>query len=258
MTLLAGVGYSEDGQAQAGMGTDFGDYDGDGWLDIVVTNLDFEYNARLSKAATSGMFTDASYASGLRRDVAQLRRLRHTFFFDYDNDGWLDVFVANGHIIDNIAEFGSVSTYQANELPVSQRPAGERSSTSPMNSGDVHSRSRTSRAARRRAISTATATKTCFITRCGQSAVLLANEGGDANGWIAVKLRGNGAPTASGVGTHGSASTSARIASCIKEVKAGSSYLCAKRARAHRSGSATPTRAETGSTYVGRAESSSR
>ncbi|MGH9462069.1 MAG: FG-GAP repeat domain-containing protein, partial [Vicinamibacteria bacterium] len=45
VTLLAGVGYGEDGQTQAGMGTDFGDYDGDGWLDIIVTNLDFEYNA---------------------------------------------------------------------------------------------------------------------------------------------------------------------------------------------------------------------
>jgi hypothetical protein len=110
VTLLAGVGYSEDGQAQAGMGTDIADYDGDGVLDIVVTNLDFEYND-LYRGSESGIFTDESYSAGIAEVTLNFVGFG-TFFFDFDNDGWRDIFVANGHIIDNIDQFGSVSTYR--------------------------------------------------------------------------------------------------------------------------------------------------
>ena len=109
VTLLAGVGYSEDGRTQAGMGTDMADYDGDGRLDLTVTNLDFEYNA-VYRAGELGGFTDVSYEAGIAETSLNFVGFG-TLFFDYDDDGDLDLFVANGHIIDNIALFGAVSTY---------------------------------------------------------------------------------------------------------------------------------------------------
>ena len=93
--LLAGVAYSGEGVKQGCMGSAFADYDNDGRFDIFVTNFADEYNA-LYKNEGEGFFTDVSFASGVgaadRRLVAW-----GTGFFDMDNDGDKDLFVANGH-----------------------------------------------------------------------------------------------------------------------------------------------------------------
>ncbi|HJO05426.1 MAG TPA: CRTAC1 family protein [Acidobacteriota bacterium] len=102
-SFLAGVGYSEDGRTQAGMGTDFGDYDADGDLDLIVTNLTLETNTLYRNLGNSA-FIDHSYASGIGEPSLLLVGFG-TNWFDVDADGDLDLFVANGHIIDNIAEF---------------------------------------------------------------------------------------------------------------------------------------------------------
>ncbi len=101
--LLAGVGFSADGQAEAGMGTDWGDYDGDGLLDVFVTNLDLETNSLYQNLGDGG-FAEVTFASGLG-EPSLLQVGFGTNWADFDNDGDLDLFVANGHIIDNIAEF---------------------------------------------------------------------------------------------------------------------------------------------------------
>ncbi len=102
-SFLAGVGYSEDGRTQAGMGTDFGDFDADGDLDLIVTNLTLETNT-LYRNLGDAAFVDHSYASGIGEPSLLLVGFG-TNWFDVDADGDLDLFVANGHIIDNIAEF---------------------------------------------------------------------------------------------------------------------------------------------------------
>jgi len=93
--LLAGVAYSGEGVKQGCMGAAFGDYNNDGRFDIFVTNFADEYNS-LYKNEGGGFFTDVSFASGIgaadRRLVAW-----GTGFFDMDNDGDQDIFVANGH-----------------------------------------------------------------------------------------------------------------------------------------------------------------
>ncbi len=93
--LLAGVAYSGEGVKQGCMGAAFGDYNNDGRFDIFVSNFADEYNA-LYKNDGSGFFTEVSFASGVgaadRRLVAW-----GTGFFDMDNDGDKDLFVANGH-----------------------------------------------------------------------------------------------------------------------------------------------------------------
>ncbi len=102
-SFLAGVGYSEDGRAESGMGTDFGDFNGDGLLDVIVTNLTLETNT-LYRNLGEAAFVDDSFASGIGEPSLLLVGFG-TNWFDVDNDSDLDLFVANGHIIDNIALF---------------------------------------------------------------------------------------------------------------------------------------------------------
>lgn len=103
--LLAGTAFAEDGRAQAGMGTDAGDVDGDGRPDLWVTNLDLETNTlslRIGGGPGRPRFRDAIHAAGLAE--ATLRPLGFgAVLADFDLDGDLDVFVANGHIIPEIA-----------------------------------------------------------------------------------------------------------------------------------------------------------
>ena len=106
----AGTALSEDGVPQAGMGTDMADYDNDGLLDIFVTNLSEETN-ELYHNDGHGLFSDRSFVSGLG-SPSLLDLGFGTFFFDADNDGDLDVFVANGHIIDNIGLYSDTITFE--------------------------------------------------------------------------------------------------------------------------------------------------
>ncbi len=218
VTLLAGVGYSENGQAQAGMGTDLGDYDGDGWLDIVVTNLDFEYNA-LYRGDPSGVFADASYSSGLAESSLNYVGFG-TIFFDFDNDGWLDVLVANGHIIDNINLFGAVSTYQESNFLFRNNGDGTFTDVSAA-SGDAFLREDVARGAAAGDVDQ-DGDEDVLITRAGQTAVLLSNEGGNQNSWLSIRLVGK-ASNRDAIGARVSVQIGERI--LMKEVKAGSSYL---------------------------------
>ena len=113
--LVAGVGYSEDGKAEAGMGVDWGDYDGDGLLDLVVTNIDYETNT-LYRNLGEGAFLDESFSSGIG-EPSFLSSGFGVNWLDIDNDTDLDLFVANGHIMDNIEAYkGNVSYPEPNHL----------------------------------------------------------------------------------------------------------------------------------------------
>ncbi len=102
VALESGVAFNEEGLPEAGMGTDWGDFDRDGRLDLVVTNFDFETNT-LYRNLGGGFFFDATTAAGLGdRSLTELAF--GCDLADFDNDGWLDWIVTNGHILDNIAE----------------------------------------------------------------------------------------------------------------------------------------------------------
>ena len=107
--LISGMALSADGASQAGMGVDTGDYDADGDLDLIVTNYQLENNALYRN---DGMvFTEASFQVGLGE--ISLNYLGFgTLFLDVDNDGWLDLFVANGHVHDNIELYDKLVTYE--------------------------------------------------------------------------------------------------------------------------------------------------
>lgn len=112
--LQAGVALSTDGVARAGMGTDFGDFDQDGWPDVVVTNFETEGLA-LFRNQGSRFFRDESGERGLMEASFPYVGFG-VRFMDYDNDGWLDLFVVNGHILDDIERYKPHMTYPQPKL----------------------------------------------------------------------------------------------------------------------------------------------
>jgi len=110
--LLAGVAFSMHGTEQAGMGTDVGDYDEDGKPDLVVTNFQGDYTAlrRNLSNGESGVFADVSNLTGLA--ASSFERLGWGVkFVDCNNDGFLDLFLVNGHIYPDIEAAGIGETY---------------------------------------------------------------------------------------------------------------------------------------------------
>jgi hypothetical protein len=105
ISFISGVVASDDGRYEAGMGVDAADVDGDGWLDIYVTHLAAELN-RLYHNNHDESFDDATYTSGMG-NKAQLLSGVSAKMFDYDNDGWIDIFQTNGAMLDNINMYHS-------------------------------------------------------------------------------------------------------------------------------------------------------
>jgi predicted nucleotidyltransferase len=112
--LQAGVAVSGDGREQAGMGVDAADYDGDGLLDIVKTNFAQDYTS-LYRNQGNGLFVDASFRSGLGATLGPNLGWG-VGFVDADNDGLLDLFIANGHIYPDVARTGTSTYRQRNQV----------------------------------------------------------------------------------------------------------------------------------------------
>ena len=95
LAIEAGIAYSPDGKPQAGMGVAVGDYNRDGLLDIVKTNFAGDTDS-LYLNLGDGTFEDHTYLSGLGINTRYLGW--GVSFVDVDNDGWLDIFISNGHV----------------------------------------------------------------------------------------------------------------------------------------------------------------
>jgi hypothetical protein len=98
--LQAGVAVDSEGRTFAGMGMDVADYNNDGLLDLIIDDLANQKYA-LYQNAGDGSFTYATYAAGVGR-MTQLHSGWGLRFLDYDNDGWKDVLIAQGHDLDTI------------------------------------------------------------------------------------------------------------------------------------------------------------
>jgi len=107
--LAAGLAVSGDGRAQAGMGVDAGDLNGDGLPDIIVTNFSHDHNT-LYENGPPGLFTDKSYVSGLAATAGPYLGWG-TGFVDLDQDGRLDIFIANGHVYPEVDKQGLGTKY---------------------------------------------------------------------------------------------------------------------------------------------------
>ena len=108
--LLAGTAYNMDGLAQAGMGVDAGDFDEDGRPDLFVTNFSHDTNTAYRNTG-NGFFEDSTTENGLRMP-GWFHLGWGTRFTDLDADGWLDLFIANGHVYPEAESAGSGTRYR--------------------------------------------------------------------------------------------------------------------------------------------------
>ena len=112
--LLTGTAYNEDGDVEAGMGVDMGDYDNDLLPDLFVTNFQWETNT-LYKNLGDGTFVDETFTAGLGKDSIPYLAWG-TRFFDVDNDGDRDLFIANGHLESDVEQYENTTFPQRNQL----------------------------------------------------------------------------------------------------------------------------------------------
>jgi len=120
--MLSGAAVSSDGQQQGSMGVDWGDYLHEGRLSMFVTNFTEQADALYRNLGAQG-FTDVSYAAKLARPTYESVGWG-TGFFDLDNDGWLDLFLVNGHIYPQMDMVHGSAPYREPMLLFSNRRDG--------------------------------------------------------------------------------------------------------------------------------------
>jgi hypothetical protein len=178
--LLAGVGYNEDGKTFAGMGIDFSDYDNDGWPDIVVTDLSNE-RYMLFRNEGTGTFRDVTNQSGIGGATLTFSGWS-THFFDYDNDGWKDLFVAQSHVMDTIQVTSPNLRYMEPPLLLHNN-AGH---FSRVIAGEAFQQDWAGRGAAFGDIDN-DGDIDIVVSNLGQKAYILRNDGGNKNNWVGIQ-----------------------------------------------------------------------
>ena len=213
---LAGVAYGQDGQMEAGMGVDWGDYNGDGVLDLTVTNFQAEPNALYR--GEGSFFSVATFAAGV--GLPSLPFLGFgTQFFDPDLDGDLDLFAANGHVLDNVRDIDQSTSYGQRNLLF--RNDGGRFAEISAAAGPGFSLERVSRGSATGDYDN-DGDPDLLVFNSGQPLSLLRNDQGDANHWITIQLAGaNGNPN--GIGARLIATSGDLVQT--RELRGSRSYL---------------------------------
>lgn len=225
VAFLAAVALGENGEAEAGMGTAAADYDGDGWPDLYMTHLDFEFD-RLYRNAGDGSFVDATFEDGIGYATFDLSGFG-TGFIDYDNDGWRDLFVANGHVLDNIELFHEGTRYAERKLLF--RNVEGRFEEAAERHGPALALAKVSRAAAFGDFDN-DGDIDVLVGNNGQAPQLLRNEGGNRNNWLQVQLIGTRS-NRDGVGAR--VTVSAGESRVYAERTGGGSYQSAHDPRLH-------------------------
>ena len=114
VSYVSGFALNEEGRAQASMGIGIGDYNNDGLLDLFVTDFSDD-NFTLYKNDGNDSFTDESFQAGIGESTIPFLGWG-TVFLDYDNDGWLDLFMANGHTYPEADQYDWGTTYKQRPL----------------------------------------------------------------------------------------------------------------------------------------------
>jgi len=181
--LFKGVGYNEDGKTFAGMGTDFSDYDNDGLPDVIVTDLSNE-RYMLFRNNGDGSFRDVTNQSGVGGATLAFAGWS-TRFFDYDNDGWKDLFVAQSHVMDTIEKTAPNLRYMQPPLLL-RNQAGHFSRVSP---GEAFRKEWAGRGAAFGDLDN-DGDVDVVVSNAGQYAYVLRNDGGNRNQWLGIATIG--------------------------------------------------------------------
>jgi hypothetical protein len=216
VAYTVGTGYDENGVPGSGMGVAFGDYDNDGALDLLVSNAS-SMPAYLFRNEGDGCFADVSFASGVGEVTLPFFKWA-TDFLDFDNDGWNDIFVVNGHLQDNVERF-SDQTYEQQNLLL-KNVVGRFVDVS-YETGLSDLEERVGRGAAFGDYDNDGDTDV-FIVNADGRATLLRNDGGNRRNWLRIALvgtRGN----RDGYGARVRVVTGALTQT--KEIRSGSGYL---------------------------------
>jgi hypothetical protein len=204
VALLAGVAVSDDGMEQAGMGTDLGDYDNDGWLDITKSNFSFQYS-NLYHNEHDGRFVDQAKATGGFAVPTYPLVKWGTKFLDYDNDGWKDIIVANGHVYPYLRKSSpGGETYDQRRLLFRNLGDGKFADVSSESGPGI----REERSSRGLAIGDLDndGDVDVVVVNIDSTPSILRNDGGNRRSWLTVRLRGR-ASNRLGLGARVTATT---------------------------------------------------
>ena len=218
--FVSGTAVNENGSEQGSMGVTVGDYNHDGRLDLFITNFDDDYNT-LYQNDGNGSFTDVSYAA--RVAAVSLPYVGWgTKFFDYDNDGWVDLFVVNGHVYPQIPTYRQRNFVHRNNhdgtfsevaeqlgSPFLEKRAGRGAAFGDIdNDGDVD----------------------LVINNLDGEPQLLRNDGGNTNNSVLIKMIGLKS-NRSGIGSRVKVVAADLVQ--VDEVRSGDSYLSQSDLRLH-------------------------
>ena len=224
--LLAGCAVGEDGNEQGSMGLAIGDYNHDGLLDIFVTNFSDEYNT-LYRQEKGLSFMDVSFASKLAQVSFPFVGWA-TEFLDYDNDGWIDLLVVNGHVYPQVDKVGVGTTYAQRILLFHNDRNGVFSEVA-STSGDVLMSRRVSRGAAFGDIDN-DGDIDVVINNLDGPATVLKNEGGNKKNWLSIKTIGS-RKNRDALGAQVKVTAEELVQ--VKEVYSGGSYISQNDIRLH-------------------------
>jgi len=226
VSLVSGLAASEDGRYEAGMGIDAADVDGDGWMDVYITHLDFELN-RLYRNSQDGSFTDETFRSGIGNKAVLMSGVAMKFL-DYDNDGWNDILQANGSMLDNVALYHGEVSYKEPLLMYRNLGKGQFEKVSESLGPDFM------RPIVGRGLATADYDNDGDIdivtNNRGDYPSLLRNDGGNVNHWLTVQLIGT---KSNRDGTGASLKLTSEGFVHVEQAKGGGSYMSASDPRIH-------------------------
>src|ERR1700722_11994426 len=222
----AGVAVSADGLFEAGMGTDAADATGSGRMDLTVTHLDMQL-ARFYQNLGDQTFDDATLRSKIGYATYHMSGFG-TRFMDYDNDGARDLFMANGHVLDNIQRYHADTRYAEPKLMFRNNGRGIFENVSDLLGPDFQ----LPRVSRGAAIADFDndGDLDILVNNNGQAPQLLRNDGGNSNHWLQILLIGTKS-NRDGVGARVKVSAGTLI--LHDQRKGGTSYQSAQDPRLH-------------------------
>jgi hypothetical protein len=225
VAVMAGVAFNEDGREQAGMGTTVADFNGDGRLDIFKTNFSDD-TPTLYRNNGDGIFSDVTFAAGLGVHTQYLGW--GTMFLDFDNDGWPDLILVNGHVYPEVDKYHLGSGYQEPRLLYHNNGNGTFSDVSAAAGSGIN------------AVSSSRGLAVGDLWNNGQVSALISNMNAKLsllvnavradNHWISFKTVGTRS-NRDGIGARITVNVSQRT--LVDEVRSGSSYMSQSDLRVH-------------------------